>query len=121
MGSTKVRRIDRRHHLSNSRLQDFRLDKGSDFVQEFMLSLHIRRLKQGPSEHEFPGEMSAFVLQKSQVQGLAGGLPCAGQCYAQHRPQAQPLSMLFPVAGAAAEIRQRSTAIVRSASASETY
>ena len=41
MGSTKVRRIDRRHHLSNSRLQDSRLDQGSDVVQEFMLSLHI--------------------------------------------------------------------------------
>ena len=69
MGSTKVRRIDRRHHLSNSRLQDSRLDKGSDFFQEFMLSLHIRRLEQGPSEHELPGEMSAFGLQKSQSKG----------------------------------------------------
>ena len=69
MGSTKVRRIDRRHHLSNSRLQDSRLDKGSDFVQEFMLSLHIRRLGQGPSEHEFPGEMSALVLQKGSSPG----------------------------------------------------
>jgi len=37
-----------------------------------MLSLNIRRLEQGPSKHEFPDEMSAFVLQKSQVQGLAG-------------------------------------------------
>ena len=77
MGSTKVRRIDRPHHLSNSRLQDSRLDKGSDFVQEFMLSLNIRRLEQGPSKHEFPDEMSAFVLQKSQVQGLAGTIDAA--------------------------------------------
>ena len=77
MGGTKVRRIDRRHHLSNSRLQDSRLDKGRDSVQKFMLSLHIRRLEQGPSEHEFPGEMSAFVLQKSQFQGLAGAIDAA--------------------------------------------
>jgi hypothetical protein len=42
-----------------------------------MLSLHIRRLGQGPSEHEFPGEMSAFVLKKSQIQGLAGTIDAA--------------------------------------------
>ena len=42
-----------------------------------MLSLHIRRLEQGPSEHEFPGEMSTFVLQKIQVQGLAGTIDAA--------------------------------------------
>jgi hypothetical protein len=77
MDSTKVRRIDRRHQLSNSRLQSSRLNKGSDFVQEFMLSLHIRRLEQRPSEHEFPSEMSAFVLQKSQFQGLAGAIDAA--------------------------------------------
>jgi hypothetical protein len=35
-----------------------------DFVQDFMLSLNIRCLEQGPSEHEFPGEMSAFVFSK---------------------------------------------------------
>src|ERR1700733_7072318 len=42
-----------------------------------MLSLHIRRLEQGPSKHEFPGEMNAFVLQKSQVQSLAGTIDAA--------------------------------------------
>jgi hypothetical protein len=42
-----------------------------------MLSLNIRRLEQGPSKHEFPDEMSAFVLQKSQVQGLAGTIDAA--------------------------------------------
>jgi hypothetical protein len=59
---------------------------GSDFVHEFILSLHIRRLEQGPSEHEFPGEMSAFVLQKIQVQGLAGMIDAANATEAEPNP-----------------------------------
>jgi hypothetical protein len=75
MGRTKVLRIDRRHQLSNSRLQSSRLDKGSDFVQEFMLSLHIRRLEQRPSEHEFPGEMSALSCRRVNSRGWLASLP----------------------------------------------